>query len=127
MNWRFIDRTALLLLHDESLAEHGGTSGLRAASLLDSALVRPLNLLVDGETDLAALAAAYGVGLAKNHAFVDGNQCAAFLAVGLFLALNGQRLMATQVDATLTMLAVTAGDMSESVFAAWVRLHMQPR
>ncbi|OZB54444.1 MULTISPECIES: type II toxin-antitoxin system death-on-curing family toxin [unclassified Thiomonas] len=127
MSWRFIDRRALLLLHDESLAEHGGAPGLRDEGLLESALARPLNLVAYGEPDLAALAAAYGVGLAKNHAFVDGNKRAAFLAVGLFLALNGQRLATTQVDATLTMLAVASGDMSEDAFAAWIRSHLQPR
>ena len=127
MSWRFIDRRALLLLHDESLAEHGGAPGLRDEGLLESALARPLNLVAYGEPDVAALAAAYGVGLAKNHAFVDGNKRAAFLAVGLFLALNGQRLATTQVDATLTMLAVASGDMSEDAFAPWIRSHLQPR
>ena len=127
MSWRFIDRRALLLLHDESLAEHGGAPGLRDEGLLESALARPLNVVAYGEPVVAALAAAYGVGLAKNHAFVDGNKRAAFLAVGLFLALNGQRLATTQADATLTMLAVASGDMSEDAFAAWIRSHLQPR
>lgn len=127
MSWRFIDRRALLLLHDESLAEHGGAAGLRDEGLLDSALARPLNLVAYGEPDVAALAAAYGVGLAKNHLFVDGNKRAAFLAVGLFLALNGYRLVATQADATLTMLAVAAGHLSEDDFAAWIRAHATPR
>ncbi|MDY0329256.1 MAG: type II toxin-antitoxin system death-on-curing family toxin [Thiomonas sp.] len=127
MNWRFIDRRALLLLHDESLAEHGGAPGLRDEGLLESALARPLHLVAYGEPDLAALAAAYGVGLAKNHAFVDGNKRAAFLAVGLFLALNGQRLAATQAEATLTMLSVASGDMPEDDFAVWIRAHLLPR
>ncbi len=127
MSWRFIERRALLLLHDESLAEHGGAPGLRDEGLLDSALARPLNLVAYGEPDLAALAAAHGVGLAKNHAFVDGNKRAAFLAVGLFLALNGQRLAATQADATLTMLAIASGALGEDEFAAWIRAHQQPR
>ena len=127
MSWRFIERRALLLLHDESLAEHGGAPGLRDEGLLDSALARPLNLVAYGEPDHAALAAAHGVGLAKNHAFVDGNKRAAFLAVGLFLALNGQRLAATQADATLTMLAIASGALGEDEFAAWIRAHLQPR
>jgi death-on-curing protein len=127
MSWRFIERRALLLLHDESLAEHGGAPGLRDEGLLDSALARPLNLVAYGEPDLAALAAAHGVGLAKNHAFVDGNKRAAFLAVGLFVALNGQRLAATQADATLTMLAIASGALGEDEFAAWIRAHQQPR
>ena len=125
--WRFISRRALELLHDESLAEHGGRPGLRDEGLLESALARPLQLMAYGEPDLAALAAAYGFGLVRNHAFVDGNKRAAFLATGLFLALNGERLVTTQADATLTMLALAAGDLSEDAFADWLRAHTQPR
>jgi death-on-curing protein len=127
MTWRWGDRRALELLHDASLSEHGGASGLRDEGLLESALARPLNLASYGSPDAADLAASYGVGLAKNHPFVDGNKRAAFLAVGLFLALNGQRLVASQADATLTMLAVAAGQMDEAAFAGWLRQHTQPR
>ena len=127
MNWRWVDKQALLLLHADSLAEHGGASGLRDEGLLDSALARPLNLVAYGDPDVAALAACYGLGLAKNHAFVDGNKRAAFLAVGLFLALNGHRLHATQADATTTMLAVAAGSLGEANFAEWIRAHIQHR
>jgi death-on-curing protein len=126
-DWRWIDRRALLLLHDESIAEHGGAAGIRDEGLLESALARPLNLVAYGDPDWAELAASYGVGLAKNHPFVDGNKRAAFLAVGLFLALNGHRLVATQADATLTMLSVAAGSLDETGFAAWLRTHSRPR
>jgi death on curing protein len=122
VNWRWIDRQALVLLHDESLAEHGGSPGLRDEGLLESALARPRNLAAYGAPDLADLAAAYGVGLAENDPFVDGNKRAAFLAVGLFLALNGHRLAATQLEATMTMLGVAAGDIDEAAFAAWIRV-----
>ena len=125
--WRWVSRQVLLLLHDEGLVEHGGAPGLRDEGLFDSALARPLNLAAYGEPDIASLAAAYGVGLAKNHPFVDGNKRVAFLAVGLFLAANGYRLIASQVDATLTVLAVAAGELSDEAFADWIRKHMQPR
>jgi death on curing protein len=124
--WRWVDKRVLLLLHDESLAEHGGAAGLRDEGLLDSALARPLNLALYESPDVPRLAAAYGAGLARNHPFVDGNKRAAFLAVGLFLARNGYRLVATQVDATLTMLGVAAGEISEDALADWLRTHMQP-
>lgn len=124
MTWHWIDRRLLVILHDESLAAHGGASGLRDEGLLESALARPLNLVAYGQPDVAELAAAYGVGLAKNHPFVDGNKRAAFLAVGLFLRLNGHRLVASQADATITMLSVAAGDISEAEFATWLRAHM---
>ena len=126
MSWRWIDRRLLVILHDESLAAHGGASGLRDEGLLESALARPLNLVAYGNPGVCELAAAYGVGLAKNHPFVDGNKRAAFLAVGLFLRLNGHRLMASQADATVTMLGVAAGEINEAEFAQWLRTHSEP-
>lgn len=124
--WKWVNRQVLLLLHDESLAEHGGASGLRDEGLLESALARPVNLTLYAEPDVADLAAAHGVGLAKNHAFIDGNKRAAFLAVGLFLALNGYRLSATQADATLIMLSLASGGLPEAAFANWIRENLQP-
>lgn len=127
MSWRWITKSALMLLHGESLATHGGGEGLRDEGLLDSALARPLNLVAyaadDAPPDVAALAASYTVGLAKNHPFLDGNKRAAFLATGLFLYLNGYQLNASQADATITMLAVATGDITEDAFADWLRLH----
>jgi death-on-curing protein len=123
----WVDERALLLLHAESLAEHGGLEGVRDIGLLRSALARPQNLLAYGETtDLARLAAAYGVGIARNHPFVDGNKRAAFIATGLFLALNGLSLTASPAEATVVMMAVAAGDMVEDEFAHWLRAHLQP-
>ena len=127
MSWRWVSRMALELLHDESLAEHGGASGLRDEGLLESALARPLNLAAYGSPDLAELAASYAIGLAKNHAFIDGNKRAAFLAVGLFCALDGHRLIATQAEATQAMLDIAAGEIDDSAFAAWLRQHLAPR
>ena len=122
----WVDKRLLLLLHDESLAEHGGAAGIRDEGLLDSALARPMNLIAYGEPDLAELAASYGVGLAKNHAFVDGNKRAAFLAVGLFLRLNGHRLNASPAAATVAMIDVAAGTLNEADFADWIRRHSAP-
>lgn len=127
MSWRWINRHALELLHDESLAEHGGAPGGRDQGLLESALARPHNLLAYGEPDISELAAAYAVGLAKNHGFVDGNKRAAFLSLGLFLALDGHRLVTTQLDATATMLFVATGALDEAALAAWIRGHLLPR
>jgi death-on-curing protein len=124
----WIDKQALLLLHNESIAEHGGLPDLRDEGLLDSALARPLNLKVyNPDVDIAALAAAYGVGLARNHPFADGNKRAAFLPVGLFLALNGWRLVATPLEATQIMLGVASGELEEDAFATWIRSHLAER
>jgi death-on-curing protein len=120
---RWLHRHAVLLLHDESLAEFGGMPGLLDEGLLDSALARPQQRLAYGTPDLPELAAAYGFGLAKNHPFVDGNKRTAFLSVGLFLALNGRPLNASQTDATLTMLRLAAGELTEAQFAQWVAAH----
>ena len=119
--WRWVDKQLLIMLYDESLTTHGGASGVRDEGLLDSALNRAPNLALYDKPDFADLAAAYGLGLAKNHAFVDGNKRVVFLSVGLFLGLNGYKLKATQVDATLTMLAAAADDIDEISFASWIR------
>jgi death-on-curing protein len=121
--WQWIDKQLLVMLHDESLLLHGGASGIRDEGLLDSALNRAVNLALYSEPDFADLAAVYAIGLAKNHAFVDGNKRVAFLAVGLFLGLNGYKLTATQTDATQTLLAVASGEIQETTFAQWIREH----
>ena len=121
MNWRWVDKRALILLHDESLAEHGGSSGLRDEGLLESALSRAQNLAAYGDPGIAELAAAYAYGIAKNHPFVDGNKRAAFLAAGVFLHLNGMRLTASQAEATVAVFTLAAGDLDEAAFAEWIR------
>ena len=122
----WINRRALLLLHGESLVLHGGAPGMRDAGLLDSALARPENLAAYGQPDVFDCAAAYAFGLAKNHPFINGNKRAAFLGAGMFLRLNGFRLTATQHDATLTMLALAASDITEAAYADWLRNHTTP-
>ena len=123
MSWNWVNRQTLVTLHDMSLAEHGGASGIRDQGLLESALARPENLAAYDEPDYASLAASYGFELAKNHAFVDGNKRVAFLSVRLFLFKNGYRLNATQTDATLAMLGVAPGELDELAFADWIRTH----
>ena len=124
----WLDRRAVIAFHSESLAEHGGTSGIRDEGLLDSALARPKNQFAYApEFDIAKLAAAYGFGLAKNHPFVDGNKRIAFIATATFLRLNGYRLNSGRMDEIQTMLAVAAGELSEDALAVWIRLHTEPR
>jgi death-on-curing protein len=124
---RWIDRRVLLLLHEESLATFGGASGPRDEGLLDSALARPVNrFLHEGADDLVELAAAYCFGIAKNHAFIDGNKRFAFLSIGLFLAINGKRLRADPKNAVETMLAEAAGRLDEPGLARWIAAHLGP-
>ena len=117
----WIDRSVFIAIHDQQLAEHGGSTGIRDAGLLDSALARPQNLAAYGDPDFADLAAAYGYGIASNHPFIDGNKRTAFVAVELFLELNDHTLTADDADCVLTMLALAAGELEEAAFAAWIR------
>ncbi|TSA42268.1 MAG: type II toxin-antitoxin system death-on-curing family toxin [Betaproteobacteria bacterium] len=123
--WVWVDPSVILAVHDEQMAEHGGAAGLRERGLLESALARPSNLAAYGKPDHADLAACYGVGIAKNHPFVDGNKRTAFVAVELFLTLNGWKLSASDADAVLAMLAVAAGKIDETGFAEWIRRHAE--
>ncbi|MEY8877470.1 MAG: type II toxin-antitoxin system death-on-curing family toxin [Leptothrix sp. (in: b-proteobacteria)] len=125
--WIWLDTDVLRAVHDEQLVEHGGAVGVRDEGLFESALSRPRNLAADGEPDAADLAAAYGHGLAKNRPFVDGNKRTAFVAVELFLTVNGFRLAADDSSCILTMLALAAGDLDEPTFADWLRGHIARR
>ncbi len=122
-NWIWLDAQVLLAVHDEQLTEHGGISGVRDMGLFESALSKPQHLADYDTPDCAALAAAYGYGIARNHPLLDGNKRTAFVAMELFLILNGYVLNATDVACVLTMLSVAAGDMDEQTFAEWIRQH----
>jgi death-on-curing protein len=121
--WVWLHREIILAVHEHQLAEHGGAAGVRDQGLLESALARPENLAAYGKPDIADLAAAYGYGISRNHAFIDGNKRTGFVATELFLELNGHALAADDVDCVVTMLAVASGDITEAEFAAWIRDH----
>jgi death-on-curing protein len=125
MRWVWIADSVVLAIHDAQLAEHGGIAGIRDEGLLASALARLRNLEAYGEdVDASALAAAYAFGIARNHAFLDGNKRTAFVVMELFLNLNGWVLNADDADCISTMLALAAGDLSEKALAVWVRSHI---
>ena len=122
----WIDARALLLLHEESLAEHGGLRGLRDENGFHAAMARPQHVFsYEPDTDLSHLAAAYGFGLVRDHPFTDGNKRAGFLAILLFLDLNGFDFRVEQPEAIQTILKLAAGKMSESELASWVRDHIR--
>ncbi len=122
-DWIWLDADQLLTAHDEQLAEHGGATGIRDRGLFESALARPQNLAAYGEPDAAALAAAYCYGLAKNHAFVDGNKRISLVALEAFLLLNGYELDADDGQCVLIILSVASGSMDENGLAEWIRRH----
>ena len=123
--WVWIDPAAIEAIHEMQLAEHGGLAGTRDAGMLASALARPQNLALYGTPYVAALAAAYGYGISRNHAFIDGNKRTGFVAAELFAVLNGFQLEATDADCVLTMLRVASGEITEQAFADWLRAHVQ--
>ena len=118
---RWLDLAIVLDVHDEQLALFGGAEGVRDMGLLESALARPLNKFAYGESDLAALAAAYAFGIARNHPFVDGNKRAAFSSIIVFLGLNGIDFDVPPEQATAIILALAAGEISEENLARWIR------
>ena len=118
----WVERAALVHLHNQSLARHGGPAGLRDEGLLDSALARPRNRFeYEGVDDLCELAATYAVAIAKNHPFIDGNKRAAFSAMGVFLRSNGLRLVSSSDAATDLLLGVAAGGIDIGEAAAGLR------
>lgn len=123
---RWLDFDIVVDFHTEQLALFGGPDGIRDRGLLESALARPQNKFAYGEANLAALAAAYGFGIARNHAFVDGNKRTALASVIVFLNLNKLDLDAPQEAATAIVLALAAGEIGEEVLARWIADNIKP-
>ncbi|MCH7935013.1 MAG: type II toxin-antitoxin system death-on-curing family toxin [Gemmatimonadetes bacterium] len=125
---RWLAVVHILAIHSDQIRAHGGSLGLRDRGLLESALERPRNRLhYDPDSDLPALAAAYGFGLANNHPFVDGNKRVAFQSMYLFLGLNGFRIEALEEEVVTTVLSLASGDLDEPALADWLRHHISPR
>lgn len=123
---RWLKRSDVDYLHSRQIERFGGMHGIRDENAIESALARPRNKwLYAEERDLAMLAAAYGYGLAQNHGYVDGNKRVGLVALGIFLRLNGYRLVTEEPAAVRVMLAVASGTLSEEELVDWVRANMQ--
>ncbi len=122
----WVPSQAILIIHDRQIARHGGAAGVRDISLLDGALERPRNKLTYGEPNLADLSAAYAFGIAKAHAFVDGNKRTAFVTSATFLRLNGYALRPDPFDGVKAMEDLASGALSEEHFAEWLCGLMTP-
>lgn len=123
----WLTRIVVDAIHIDQIREHGGLTGLRDENSLESALARPRHTwLSERVTDLAALAAAYGFGLARNHPYVDGNKRVALMAMLTFLAVNGRAIGATDEDVLTTLLALAAGRLTEPALADWLRSRIMP-
>lgn len=117
----WLDREDALAIHDLTLAQHGGLSGLRDEGLLQSALNRPRQLSAYGQPDDHALAAAYAAGIIQNHPFGDGNKRTGFLLAAVFLEVNGWSLGASEESVVEHTLGLAAGRVREEAYARWLR------
>jgi len=123
--WMTYDQ--VVAVHSRQLRRFGGAPGMRDEGLLRSALERPVNKWHYEQADLPALAAAYAFGLAKNHAFVDGNKRIAFMTMVIFLRKNGVPFAPDQAQATTMILSLAAGEVSEDSLARWIRDNWPPQ
>jgi len=110
-----------IAIHSRQLRRFGGAPGLRDEGMLRSALERPVNKWTYEQAPLAELAAAYAFGLAKNHAFVDGNKRIAFMAMMVFLRKNGIPFSPAEAEAAAIILALAAGEVNEEGLTRWIR------
>ena len=114
-------------MHSEQLAEHGGSDGIRDERLLDSALAKPHNVFAYAdEPDIFRLAASYAFGIARNHAFIDGNKRTALVVSLTFLNRNGWEISASKEDLYFTFLHLAEGSLSEEELTAWFTKHAVP-
>ena len=121
-----LDRLVVDAVQFDLIRTHGGLPGVRDENVLESALARARQRWAYGRApDLASLAAAYGHGLARNHPYRDGNKRIAFMAMAVFLELNGFEIEATEAEIVTLMVGLAAGDVSEVALARWLRAHRQ--
>lgn len=127
-DWIWISESLAEAIHERQLAEHGGPSGVRDRGLFESALARPRQLAAygGGDVDASALAAAYAYGLARNHAFVDGNKRTAYVVCRTFLVLNGWDMVGELSERYRIFLALADGTLGEDELAAWLRRNSRP-
>ena len=121
---QWLTRVVLDAVHTDQLREHGGLPSVRDENALGSALARPMQKWHHAEqTDIPSLAAAYAFGLVRNHPYRDGNKRIGFLAMVIFLEINGYVFAATDAEVVTVIVRLAAGETSEEALAAWVREH----
>lgn len=116
----WVPLAAVIAIHDRQIARHGGAAGMRDRNLLEAGCARPLNLMAYERPTPAQLAASYAFGIAKAHAFVDGNKRTAFVTALTFLRLNGLGVRLDPVEGVRMMEDLASGAVSETVFASWL-------
>jgi death-on-curing protein len=86
----FLSLDEVLEIHEQQIERYGGSSGLRDAAGLESAVATP-QATFGGEflhTSIPAMAAAYLFHLCQNHPFIDGNKRVGANAAITFLRMN---------------------------------------
>ena len=116
----WVPNRAVYIIHDRQIARHGGASGLRDEGLLQGALQRPINKWQYENADTFGCAAAYAFGVAKAHAFVDGNKRTAFVTSVTFLRLNGWHFVTEPAEGVTFMEDLASGAVSEESFRNWL-------
>lgn len=122
----WVPLAAVIIIHDRQIARHGGASGLRDLALLEMGCALAMNLAAYTDAGLAEIAAAYAFGIAKAHAFVDGNKRTAFVTAATFLRMNGYTFRPTPVEGVRMMEDLATGKIDETIFANWLASHWQP-
>jgi death-on-curing protein len=118
---KWVTKSVVLAIHEQQIAEHGGTQGIRDIGLLESALTRPQNLAAYGEPDLTGMAAAYAFGIARNHPFLDGNKRTSYVVAVVFLRLNGLDISSDEATRLQIWMSLAAGELTEDQLAEWLR------
>ena len=121
MSWHWLLDEVVIAIHDEQIAVHGGSLGIRDSGLLSSALARPKHKANYGDPSVFDLAAAYAYGIIRNHPFVDANKRTGFLVAYVFLHINGWELRSREVEAVNAVLDLAAGEMDEPFFSEWLK------
>lgn len=124
----YLTAAQVLFIHSRLVAETGGATGVRDLGLLLAAISRP-QATFDGEElypNLFQKAAALMFSIVQNHPFVDGNKRTGITAAGIFLRVNGYKLIAENKVLELFTLNVAQGKMDVASIASWLEANSLP-
>ena len=124
---KWLNKKIAEAIHLDQIKQHGGSLGIRDEGLLESALDRPKNTwYYNPKSTMFELASSLGIGIAKNHPFIDGNKRTSFLLMYVFLAMNGFKIETSENDVVQVMLKVADGSIKESALAKWLEKNSIP-
>lgn len=125
---QWVTETMLLAIHARQVERYGGAHGVRDGNVVRSALARPIHRWAyDDDADLADLAAAYVVGLARSQGFQDGNKRIALACALVFLALNGYALHVPPKELYALCMKAATKEIDDTAVGVYFRERMTPR